>query len=83
MADSSTTAGCIPILVPWRLLGSSPATRRYQVRPYAIKTHEVVVSPKGMTLAESYSIAGFSTTTRRIPILFSWRFLGSLSATRW
>ena len=47
-----------------------PASRRYRVHPYAIKTHEVVVFCGGSTLAEFYSIADSSTTTPRIPILY-------------
>ena len=43
MADSSTTGGRIPILFSWRLLGSSPATRRYKAHPYAINIHEVSI----------------------------------------
>ena len=70
MADSSTTTGHIPILFFWRLLGSWPATQRYKVHAYAIKTHEIVVLCRGATLAEFYSIADFSTTAGRISILF-------------
>ena len=46
----------------------TPATQRYKVRPYAIKTHEVVVFCGGSTLAEFYSIADSSTTVTGIPI---------------
>ena len=41
MADYSTTAGRIPILFFWRLLGSTPATQWYKVRPYAVNIHQV------------------------------------------
>ena len=47
------------------------ASRRYKVRPYAIKTHEVVVICGGSTLAEFYSMADSSTTVKGIPIRFS------------
>ena len=56
--------------VCWRLLGRFSATQRYKVRPYAIKTDEVVVFCKGSTLTELYSMADTSTTATRIPILF-------------
>ena len=42
MADYSTTAGRIPILFFWRLLGSTSATRRYKVRLYAVNTDGVI-----------------------------------------
>ena len=41
-----------------------PASRRYKVHPYAIKTHEVVVFCGGSTLAEFYSMADSFTTAR-------------------
>ena len=47
----------------------TPATQWYKVRPYAIKTHEVVVFCGGTTLAEFYSMADSSTTVPGIPIL--------------
>ena len=47
MADSSPTAGHIPILFFRRLLGSSLATQRYKVRPYRMKTQEVTLFCKG------------------------------------
>ena len=53
-----------------RFLGSFSASQRYKVRPYAIKTDEVVVCCGGSTLAEFYSMADSSTTATRIPILF-------------
>ena len=56
--------------VPWRLLGSSPATQQYKVRPYAIKTQEVDDLYKGSTLVEYYLMADSSTTVEGIPILF-------------
>ena len=60
----------------------TPATRQYKVRPYAIKTHEVVVFCKGATLTEFYSMADSSTTAGRIPILFPGGCLGLTPATR-
>ena len=44
------------------------ASRRYKVRPYAIKTHEVVDLSGGSTQAEFYSKADSSTTVTGIPI---------------
>ena len=44
------------------------ATQRYKVRPYAIRTHEVVVFCGGTTLAEFYLMADSSTMARQIPI---------------
>ena len=55
-----------------------PASRRYKVRPYAIKTHEVVVICGGSTLAEFCSTADYSTTVTGIPI----RIAGSYWARR-
>ena len=43
MANSSTTAGRIPILLFWRLLGLTPATRRYKAHSYAVNIHEVEI----------------------------------------
>ena len=48
---------------------------------YAIKTHEVIVLCGGTKLTVFYSKADYSTTAGRIPILFSWRLLGSTPAT--
>ena len=47
------------------------ASRRYKVRPYRMKTHEVVVFRGGSTLAEFYSMADSSTTVIGIPILIA------------
>ena len=44
------------------------ASRRYNVHPYAIRTHEVVVLCGGSTLSEFYSMADSSTTVIGIPI---------------
>ena len=51
-----------------RLLGLMPASRRYKVHPYAIRTHEVADLSGGSTLVEFYSKADSSTTVRGIPI---------------
>ena len=48
-----------------------PASRRYKVHPYAIKTQEVVDFYEGSTLAEFYSMADSSPTVIGIPILFT------------
>ena len=44
------------------------ASRWYKVRPYRIKAQEVADLSEGSTLAEFYSMADPSTTTRGIPI---------------
>ena len=44
------------------------ASPRYKVRPYRMKTHEVIVFCGGSTLAEFYSMADSSTTVIGIPI---------------
>ena len=48
----------------WRLLGSTPATRRYKVRLCRTKTHEIAVLCGGVrvALAKFYSMADSSTT---------------------
>ena len=48
-----------------------PATRLYKVRPHRTKTHELLSFVDGVrvALAEFYSMADFSTTALRIPIL--------------
>jgi len=43
MVDYSTTTGRIVILFAGGLLGSTPATRRYKVRPYRIKAQDIAV----------------------------------------
>ena len=47
MADYSTTAGRIPILFVLRLLGSTPATRRYKIRLCRTKTDGIAVFCEG------------------------------------
>ena len=54
-----------------RWLDSTPATQWYMVRPYAIKTHEVVVFCGGTTRVEFYSMADSSTTVTGIRILIA------------
>ena len=44
------------------------ASRRYKVRPYRMKAHEVVVFCGGSTLAEFYSMADSSTTVLGIQV---------------
>ena len=43
MADYSTTTGRISILFILRLLGSTPATRRYKIRLCRTNTHGIAV----------------------------------------
>ena len=71
MADSSTTAKCIPILFCRGLLGPSLARQWYKVHPHRINTQEVANLSGGSTLAEFYLMAVSSTTARCIPIPFS------------
>jgi len=54
-----------------RLLGSTPATQRYRVRPCPMKAHEVTVLCGDTKLVELYSIADSSTAAGRISILFA------------
>jgi len=63
MTDSYSVCG--------RLLGSTPATQRYKVRPCPMETHEVTVFCGDTLLAEFYSIADYSTTTGRIQVSFA------------
>jgi len=63
MTDSNSFCG--------RLLGSTPATQRYKVRPCHMKAHGVTVFCGDTKLAELYSIADYSTTTSRIPDSFA------------
>ena len=53
-----------------KLLDLISASQRYKVLLYRMRTEEVAVHSGVSTVAEFYSIADSSTTTRRIPILF-------------
>ena len=85
MADSSTTAGCIPILFSWRLLGSFSASQRYRIRLCRMKTQEVTVScgeglyvnPSG-TLLDGRLLHNRSSDCGFV----SWKMLGSFSAAQ-
>ena len=70
MAECAAAAWHILIVFYWRLLGSSPATKRYNIGPNASKTHEVIVYHGCGTLAEFYSMADSSTTAMCILIPF-------------
>ena len=62
------------------LLGSPSATRRYKVRPYAIKTDEAIVITRGMTRVEIYSMADISTMTGGILIFAFLEVVGLIAS---
>jgi len=75
IADYATSAGRIPILFFWRLLGSTLATLWYRAHSYAINIDEVPVFCRGTELMDPYLMADHSTTAECIPIWHSGGYL--------